>query len=581
MNLKEVPMETKIRLKLSSIPPEMMIIVLLFFINLVLVTPDLLPSYQVVNPHDETKYVESGRKLVDGLDIRELGRSPLSSIFYAAIYLFVSQSQDWFMLSLGIGRIILFSLLWFSTFYLGSRLREYTHPYIVAGVLFFSPAMLIILGNPSDALFAAMSALALAKTLQFNQSKESRDLAFASLFVGLAFASRPDGLFLTPLFIIIVIAIGFRKVKFGRLLASAIIPGFIVVGVFVLLRGMTTGDLRTGIGEKAYNSLSWVASLEAQNPSDQIRINTEQFGSREENRGSVIIAFLQNPPAMFDRFFVNAKNTPNAILSAYGGKKIAPFLFLAALGGAYALLKKRAFSELTILLLWPLPALLYLAFYLRSGFFLLSFYVPIVLAAIGIAFFLSKQPGKNERVAVIVILSMLSLYSLIDHKPAFLAVGLISLATVTLTWMAQRRYPDRVETEIVGLFLALCAAAILHPPFTFPQAWSIGTSSQERAIHFMQDELKRGSGVGTYVPLPALAAKMNDVGLQSIPLGEDVDIRFLEWLENNHIKALYIEPVFIMEYPERWELIQRHIGSILEREFLADPGSVQVFIVQE
>lgn len=574
-------METKTRVKLKSIPPEMIIIVLLFFINLVLVTPKLLPSYQVVNPHDETKYVESGRKLVDGLDIRELGRSPLSSILYAGIYLIVSQSHDWFMLSVGIGRIILFALLWFSTLYLGSRLKEYAHPYIVAGVIFFSPAMLIILGNPSDALFAAMSALALAKTLAFYQSKEFRDLVYASLFIGLAFASRPDGLFLTPLFLIIVIAIGFRKIKLGRLLVAAIIPGFIVVGVFVLLRGITTGDLRTGIGEKAYNSISWIASPEAQSVSDQIRINTEQFGSRGENRGSVITAFLRNPPAMFDRFFVNAKNTPNAILSAYGGKKIAPFLFLAALGGVYALLKKRAVSELIILLLWPLPALLYLAFYLRSGFFLLSFYVPIVLAAIGIAYILSKQPGKTERTAVVLILSMLSLYSLIDGKPAFLAVGVISLAIVILTWIAQRLYPDRVETEIVGLFLALCAAAILHPPFTFPQAWSIGTSSQERAIHFMQEELKRGSGVGTYVPLPALAAKMNDIGLQSIPIGKDADIQFQGWLENNNIRALYIEPVFIMNYPERWELIQRHIGSVLEREFLADPGSVQVFIVQE
>jgi hypothetical protein len=574
-------MVTKIRSKLSSIPPEMIIIILIFFINLVIVTPKLLPSYQLLNPHDETKYVESGRKLVDGLDIRELGRSPLSSIIYAGIYLFVSHSHDWFMLSVGIGRIILFSLLWFSTFYLGSRLKEYAHPYIVAGVIFFSPAMLIILGNPSDALFAAMSALALAKTLAFNHSKEPQDLAFASLFVGLAFASRPDGLFLTPLFLIIVIAIGFRKVKFGRLLASAIVPGLIVVGVFVMLRAITTGDFRTGIGDKAYNSISWVASPEAKDLADQSRINIEQFGSRGENRGSVITAFLRNPPAMFDRFFVNAKNAPNVILLAYGGKKIAPFLFLAALGGVYALLKKRAFSELIILLLWPLPAVLYLAFYLRSGFFLLSFYVPIILAAIGIAYFLSKQPSKTERTAVVLILSMLSLYSLIDGKPAFLAVGLIALATVILTWVAQRLYPDRVETEIAGLFLALCAAAILHPPFTFPQAWSIGTSSQERAINFMQDELKRGSGVGTYVPLPALAARMNDVGLQTIPLGEDADIQFQGWLENNNVKALYIEPVFIMAYPERWELIQRHIGSILEREFLADPGSVQVFIVQE
>ena len=74
---------------------------------------------------------------------------------------------------------------------------------------------------------------------------------------------------------------------------------------------------------------------------------------------------------------------------------------------------------------------------------------------------------------------------------------------------------------------------------------------------------------------------MNEVFLWNVPSGENADDTFGPWIEDNKIKALFIEPVFISGYPEKWKVIEAHIGTLLEREFLADPGSVQVFIVQE
>ena len=119
-------MKSRLQSSTSNVPPETIFILLLFVVTLILVSPKLLPSYQEINPHDETKYVESGRIIVDSQDIRELGRSPLVSLIYAVIYLFISQSLDWFMLSVGIGRVILFTLVWFGTIYLGLRFRTFS-----------------------------------------------------------------------------------------------------------------------------------------------------------------------------------------------------------------------------------------------------------------------------------------------------------------------------------------------------------------------------------------------------------------------------------------------------------------------
>lgn len=572
-------MKSRLQSSTSNVPPETIFILLLFVVTLILVSPKLLPSYQEINPHDETKYVESGRMIVDSQDIRELGRSPLVSLIYAVIYLFISQSLDWFMLSVGIGRVILFTLVWFGTIYLGLRFRESVHPYILIGVLFLSPAILVLLGNPSDAMFAAMSAFSLAKTIDFYRSKDLRDLAKASLFMGLAFASRPDGLFLSPVFIVIALAIGLRKVKFWKLLAATFLPGFIVVATFILLRFISTGDFYTGIGDKAYNSIGWGVSVTSDG--DSISVGADEFGSREENRGNVLVAFSRYPHAVLQRVRGNARNAINAVIHAYGDKKIAPLLLLLATAGVISLLQRRSYALLIMLLIWPLPALLYLAFYIRAGFFLLSFFIPILLAAIGAAYIFSISRTRKERLIIVSVLIVFSLYSLMDSKPAFLAVGMISMMAFCLAWAIYRLYPSRKERETAGLFLAFCAGLLLHPSYVFPPSWSIGQSSQERAIHFLEENFKRGTGVASIVPLPVVAARMNHHYYSSVRLDDDPSQKLRIWVEETGIKVLFVEPVFIQAEPEIWKAIQENIGTLFVREFLADPGSIQIFVVQE
>jgi len=546
-----------------------------------LASSEILPNYVEINPFDATKYIDSGRQLVDGGELREISRAPTVALIYAAIYLFVQKSMDWFVLSAGITNILLFTLVWFSTLYFGLRFKKYVHPYIVVGIIFLSPAFVIILGNPSDALYAAVSAIALAKTIDFYRSRDVRDVAWASLFVGLAFATRLDGLYLSPLFIVITLVLGFRKVALGKLIAAIVVPGLLIIGAFILVSGLTTGNFSTDYGGIAYASLAWYSSPDDSGVIIGGNEVIQEFGTEEENRGSAILAFTRNPNAVLQQIIGNLKQVPNQILSDYGGKRFAPYLILLIFAGVYALLKKKSYAILIIMFLWPLSVGLYLPYYTRSGYYLLYLYIPIVLSSIGLAFTLAKQRTKKERIGILCVLTLFSLYSLVDGKPAFLAVGLITISIFAFNWLSHTYYPNRVESDLAGLFLAITIGVILRPVFTFPPAWNIGSSPQEKSVHFLQERLKRGDVVATYVPMPVVAARMNETFLWNIQLGDDRGTSLREWIEIHEVKALIIEPDFIRAYPEVWEAVEMNVGGLLEREFLADPGSVQIFVVQD
>jgi len=86
-----------VRKYLAKQKPETILILLLFVLNLLLVASSLLPSYDEINPFDGAKYIESGRQLVDGGELREISRSPTLALMYAVIYLFVRSSLNWFV----------------------------------------------------------------------------------------------------------------------------------------------------------------------------------------------------------------------------------------------------------------------------------------------------------------------------------------------------------------------------------------------------------------------------------------------------------------------------------------------------
>ena len=559
----------------NRINRETLLVLLILIVNLVLVSPDLLPEYQEINHFDETKYIDSGKSLIGG-DLRELARGPLVAFVYAPLYLITKNSPNWFLLSAGIGRILLFTLIWLTTFQLSKQFRRFFHPLIAVGLLFISTALIKILANPSDALFTSMSALALAFTISFYQSNRIRNLSLASVFIGLAALSRPDGLFLIPFFFAISLWLGLRKSSLIRIIVRTVLPGLAIISLFVIVRGLSTGDYSLHVGDKGYNTLLWSQHtiIEGQGYAEAEAL----YGTAGENQGSVLRAILHNPTEFGKRIYHNLKQVPQVLLSAYG-KRIGPTMFLIATIGIYTLLKKRDYVLLAILLLWPTYCLLYLGFYLRDGFLLLSHFILIVLGGMGLNYIISPDIRANERILWSVPLVALSIYSIFDNKPAFLAVGVITLATLLIIWLVYSIMPKTPWRNVVGLMIAFSAGLLLHDHYPFPNPWTIGESAEERAIHFVQDNLPPGSALAVPDPLAAVASNMALVYITSLP-DEGSAETLQAWIDQKGIKALFITTGFINSYPEKWHHIETSIGELVEVAFIGDPGSIQVLMVQ-
>jgi hypothetical protein len=499
---------------------------------------------------------------------------------YGAIYLVTRKSLDWFVISAGIGNLFLFSFLWLGTYYLGLRFRERFNPVTLLGILFVSPALFIILGNPSDALFAGFSMIALARTIDYSETLSLRDLSWASFFIGLAFVSRPDGLYLFPLFIVLTFIIGFRMVKWYRLFSANVIPALFIIGFFFIVSGLSRGDFSTGFGSKAYNSLQWYGTTDSAGTLIGGHKVIEIFGTVDENKGSALLALSRNPSAVINQIVKNIKEAPDQILMDYGGKKFSPFFLLLCLAGLISLIRGKSYSLIAIFALWPLDVALYLPFYTRSGQYLHSFFIMFVLCAIGVQYVFSSDRTGGERAASLTIVTGVLIYSVVYMKPAFAMVSVLSLAVLLLFWLCLRMEFRLLQPWIVGQFLAFSAALILRSPYSFPQPWTIGETPAEQAVHFLEENLEPGDVVGTYIPKPVVAAKMKETWLVGISIETDPVQSIQTWTEATHAKALFIEPSFVNSYPEIWNAIQLSVGTLLESPHIFDPGSIQIFLVK-
>ena len=557
-----------------------LLLALMLILTFVLVSPDLLPTMPEINPHDETKYIASGWELIAG-DVREIARGPLLGFIYGLIFLIVGRSVDWFILSAGLGRMVLYVILWLSVIRLGSRFKHEFSPLITAGLLFISTAPIAILKNPSDTLFASMSAFSLSFVLDYYQSRQVRSIWIASLYLGLASVSRPDGVFLFPFFVVVIGLLSFHGKQIWRNLPAVFLPAAGIFLAFFLAHGLTTGDYSTQIGSKGYNTLEWAQhTISGTSFEEGIEQAVDLYGTRAENQGSVFRAILRNPGAYADRIFHNIKILPGMILTAYG-KKVGPAVFLLALFGIFTLIKKRSFMLIAILILWPIYGTLYLGFYIREGFLLLSQFIWFLLATFGLASFFAWSRKISARLATLLLLLILITYSMIDNKPAFLAVGVVILFAVGFTWIVDHYTNfDASQLNTIGLLIALCGGIILHDDFPFPLTWEVGVSSQEVAVHYLAQNLASGSVVASYTPLPAIASRMNWIDLTKVPGGSDLSA-LNTWLEENEVSALVVEPDFIQSRQADWALIEKGIDRSIRLEMVSDPGSIQIFFVND
>lgn len=568
-------------LRKISIPQptrEFLLILLILSVNILLISPTLMPEFYAINPHDEAKYIESGWYLLHG-QVRDLAWAPLVALLYAPIHLIVGTSPDWFLLEAWIGRFVLSLAISLSLLYLARQTRPLTTPLVVAGILFSSTFLFPILENQSDALFIVFSVLALAKSLKFNRDRRLKDVVLGSLFVGLAVLCRVEGILLAGIMLILALGFGRRQIKFIKLAAAALLPTLAVVAIYALMSLALMGRIEWGIGGKSYDSFEWNQAVLTGGDLEKAYSESRRlFGTYEENGGSVLRAILRNPPAFAARIWANAKNLPDHYLTIFGKTRGFALAFFAAIG-IYALVRRRAWSVLLALFLWALPPAVSLGFLTRHLIPQDSF-LPVILGAIGISWIFSADPRSWERWATFSLAVLLAIYSLLDAKPGFLLPSILISAVFAATWLI---WPDPKTSQnlsLAPLLMLFAAGVILFGQYAFPNYPSLGQSETEQAIHYIQEVAPPFSDILTPNQIIGIASRTNGLEVGAVPSNLTSPEQLHQWMVKNKISVAYIEDRYQIRQDVS-DLLTAGTGAFFNAGYTSESGAIRVYTVIE
>jgi hypothetical protein len=490
------------------------------------------PRFDEIDHFDNATYVNGGRVLIDHARLPVLAQGPLLAVLYGALYRVVRAWPSWFVLVVGLGRILLGALVWAGAVSLASTLGGSMATAVTVAFLILSPVVGGLVQNPSDALFAGLSALALQQTLASADGRSLRPLATASTLVALAALTRTDGLVLFPLFLALALpgAGGWRR----RGLAAAC-PFVLIVGGYLALRVVTTG----GVDDVA--SLRWRSYMAFEqgqgvvfaerypagtSPYVEGHVQARRlYGTPEENRLSLPRAIGRNWPAFRERVSAAARQVPAQVRLAYGGW--TGVILVLWLVGALALVADRSPGPRTWAPLgWPLHLAVYLLTFFRAGYFLLPFAAVLAVASLGAKRLLRALPWTP--------------------RAGVGAAALLILAG-----------------SVLGVFLAGLR------PVSFDTAF--GRTPSERSILFLQNQVPHDARIAAYAPAPVWAAKREYVSLILTLRDFRAVAELRERLDRERVSALYVEDSLRELEPGLWTLIESLIGTSLTVVFADGP----------
>jgi hypothetical protein len=505
-------------------------------IQLVLVSPSLMPPYPEINPFDEAKYVISGSQLLN-FQIRDLAHGPFVAVVYAPLHLIFGASSDWFVLETWAGRVLLFLFLSLCTLHLGNRLRRYVSPYVLAGVLFATVPFLYVVTNQSDALFAGLSALILARLLKFHADHERRDLIIGSALVGAAVMTRAEAVTLLAIYPGLALIVSHRRTSLVHSFLQSTLPAIGVLSIYLLLLSWSTGSTDLGFRGKSYNSFELSQPVSAgMSPREE---TARLYGTAEENNRSVLRAILRNPSAFAQRLWVRSLIVPKNYLD-YFERRQGPVLLILALWGFLRMLRARRWKELAAISVWSLEPWSAVPFVTSHIVAQLS-QIVLLFSAVGIVEVTEHSASSSRRVLSIGGFLALALAGLISNKLALLAGGVVVLAGLLLIYGVQRSSDAPSRWTSAPLLILLAAGIILRTPYPFPNYASLGATSEEQAVHFLEDALPPGSLILSPVPGPAVAARMLDIGPGDVPDDARASDTFIDWIQDRGIEAVYLD----------------------------------------
>ncbi len=568
--------------------PIHVIAVIVFALNVFLVSASFFPNLREINAWDEASYVNSGRVLLEG-QWPSFSNSPLVAVLYAVTSVAYLGSPFWLVQSTTLGRILLFALVWFASYAVARRLGGTARPLFMVGLLFVGALIVSLLSFPSDPMYVGFAALSLASAMAYLSSGQLKHLGLASLFMGLAALSRNDGLVLGIALVLVTPLLTRPPESRWKAIAIAAGPFALLVGGYVLFFGLRTGDFSLGTLERTYDNFEAghqvITAGEGQiNPVIEAKLAArEAFGTPEENNHSVFRAIARNPGVYMQRIRAIVPLLPGQALSAYGVRLAAP-LFLFAARGVWELFQRRRYRLLGLFAIWFVPLLSgFLITLFRIGHLRFPFYVVFALAAIGMAASVRNLRSSREQAFLAVGLSALAIYGLVDAKPAIVYGAVVTFSALALGLLALIYWPSQKEKLIVPGMLLLAAALLLHGDFPGPKTRTLGEFADEQGVKYLAESFDPGTPVAAGSPGPVYSAGMTYMGLTSLDVPRtDTAEEFLAWMKGQGIKAIYVDASLSSDNPFFWDQISSLVGSgQIDRVFDADEGDIQVLRLRD
>lgn len=551
-----------------------LVIVSLFLFNTFLILSRITPGFYEINPYDGAKYIESGHQLLTW-GVRDLSWGPLVSLIYAFLDLFVGQSPNWFLLEAWGGNLILFGLLWFGLVHLAQNFKAHVSLPVLIGLLFSLVVFFPILENQSDTLFLFFSMMAVANLNNYRREGKLKNLALASLMVGLGALCRVETILLVvPLFAFALI-FNQRRQKVWKVLLAALLPFVCVIAVYALVSILTIGFVDWGVDNKSIESFDMNHAFLPGSKLEQAYLSGESIiGTVEEHQNSVLRILLNRPMIFVERALANLLKMPASFADFFGPVQ-GTLIFVLSLLGIWTLIRKKEKGLLALLLIWPLHALVALLFLPRHVVAQMSF-IFIILAAIGITDLIFRAyPRKWLFILLGLMVGCVLICGITQAKVFFTASLIMAVVLFFKLIVESGKIPDLNSPYLIfALFLG--CFLILSPAFEFP-ARPLGTTDIEKAVYQLQDDLPEQSNVLASTPIVPVAARMITVQLPgNISEGED----FLAFLIEKDIKAVYLDSRSPTRFAFTSEMVALY-PDYFDLAYQSLDGSVSLYLVAE
>jgi hypothetical protein len=562
-----------------------LIVLIIFLIHAALVSPVFFPSLSDIGVWDEATYINEGRELLHG-KLPLYTENPAVAGLYTLTYLPVHASPYWLVHSCSIGRFVLFGLLWLAAYLVATELVGLASPFIMIALVATSPALVHLLSNGTDALFAAMSGFALWQFLSFQRTRELKHLWLCSFFLGVAALSRSEGPVLFLVFVGLSLALCVPAGIIRKGLTACLVPFTILVGGYMLLHGLYTGDFNSGNAKRSYiafeqgHGMAFAESYGTKQFYVEGQLDARRlFGTPEENHYSVLTAIRRNPTAYLQRIPPLAKQ---AIKDAFSGYEwyFGLFCFAFAARGLIDLVKRKSFVLLATLLLWPAYCVLYVLLNSQPSHLLMPFLSVFSLASVGISAFSVNLDNRRERYLWSACFLALAIAAAgrcrFPNGP--LAETLVMLLGLWLIWFVTDRYGSTQNMRVTSCLILLSVGLMVKPGIPHSEARVLGSAADGQAILYLAAHLQPGARIAAWGPGKIWNAKMEPVTMER-------DLRYMksaqevsDWMSRERIEAIYVDDNLREFEPAVWDAIQKQIGKSLEVAFNGGEGVVQILI---